>query len=58
MDQQQLLLVVETSLGRTAECFDSLHNPQFDLEWLLSEMETQTAQALAALQILRERGVA
>ena len=58
MDQEQLLLAIETSLGRATECFDGLRNSALDLGWLLQELETQTATALAATQALRERGVA
>ena len=58
MDQEQLLLAIETSLSRATECFDSLRNPTIDIGWLVSELETQTLTAYLAAQTLREQGVA
>jgi len=58
LNQEQILLSIEVSLKRTAECFEGLDKEQYDMGWLLQEMETQLEAALAATQVLRDREVA
>ena len=55
LDQENLLLAIESSLSRTAQCFSKLTDRSIDMDWLLSEMERQTEAGLLAIRELQHR---
>ena len=55
LSSPDLLLHLETTLGRLGELSRGLHRTDIETGWVLSEMETNTVALLETIQILRDR---
>ena len=55
LSQADLTACVEAEMTRTGELFRGLSHSELDQMWVLSEMETHTETALAAIRAMKRK---
>lgn len=55
MTENDLINCIEAEIGRSAELFRGLTQPQIDNEWVLAEMRLHLESALLAVQSIQRR---
>ena len=55
LTENDLINCIEAEIGRTAELFRGLSQPEIPNEWVLSEMKVHLESAVMAIQSLQRR---